>query len=116
MIAEFEGLVFRQRVLVLALLALFTLVCAGLTARLGLDTEIETHLPAEHEYIRTFLDYQEYLGTGRVLVVLRAKQGNIWNVASIRKLNEVSDTLAALPGIDRRTVTSLWRREATVRG
>ena len=68
MIAAFEGLVFRQRGLVLALLALFTLVCAGLTARLGLDTEIETHLPAEHEYIRTFLEYQEYLGTGRVLV------------------------------------------------
>jgi len=75
MIAAFEELVFRQRGLVLALLALFTLVCAGLTARLGLDTEIETHLPAEHEYMRTFLDYQEeLLGTDRVLVVLRAKQ------------------------------------------
>ena len=73
-----------------------------------LDAEIETHLPAEHEYIRTFLEYQEYLGTGRVLAVLRVKQGDIWNVASIRKLKQVTDTLAALPGIDRRTVTSLW--------
>ncbi len=114
MIAAFEGLVFRQRVLVLALLALFTLVCAGLTARLGLDTEIETHLPAEHEYMRTFLDYQEeLLGTDRVLVVLRVRQGDIWNVASIRKLKQVNDVLAALPGIDRRTVTSLWTPNIT---
>jgi len=113
MIAAFEELVFRRRGLVLALLALFTLVCAGLTTRLGIDSAMETHLPAEHEYIRTFLEYQEYLDTGRVLVVLRAKQGDIWNVASIRKLKQVSDTLAALPGIDRRTVTSLWTPNIT---
>ena len=59
MVSALEELVFRQRGRVLALLALFTLVCAGLTARLGIDSAMETHLPAEHEYIRTFLDYQE---------------------------------------------------------
>ena len=113
MVAAFEEVVFRRRGLVLALLALFTVVCAGLTARLGIDSAMETHLPAEHEYIQTFLEYQEYLGTGRVLVVLRARQGDICNVASIRKLKQVSDTLAALPGIDRRTVTSLWTPNIT---
>ena len=114
MIAALEDVLFQHRGLVLALLALFTLASVGLTARLGLDTEIETHLPAEHEYIQTFLDYQEeLLGTDRVLVVLRARQGDIWNVASIRKLKQVTETLAALPGIDRRTVTSLWTPNVT---
>ena len=45
--------------------------------RLDLDAAIETHIPAEHEYMRTFLNYQEQealLGTERVLVVLRARQ------------------------------------------
>lgn len=114
MIAALEEMLFRHRGFVLALLALFTLVCVGLCARLDLDTAIETHLPAEHEYIRTFLDYQEeLLGTDRALVVLRARQGDIWNVASMRKLKQVTDTLAALPGIDRRTVTSLWTPNVT---
>jgi predicted RND superfamily exporter protein len=114
MIAALEEVLFRRRGLVLALLALFTVVCVGLMTRLGLDAEIETHLPAEHEYMRTFLDYQEeLLGTDRVLVVLRVKQGDIWNVASIRKLKQVTTTLAALPGIDRRTVTSLWTPNVT---
>jgi hypothetical protein len=45
--------------------------------RLDLDAAIESHIPAEHEYMRTFLNYQEQaalLGTERVLVVLRARQ------------------------------------------
>ena len=114
MIAALEELLFRHRGFVLALLALFTLVSAGFCTRLELDTAVETHLPAEHEYIRTFLDYQEaLLGTDRVLVVLRARQGDIWNVASLRKLKQVTDTLAALPGIDRRTVMSLWTPNVT---
>jgi predicted RND superfamily exporter protein len=113
MIAALEELVFRNRGLVLALLGLLTVVGLGLTTRLTLDSAMETHLPAEHEYIQTFLEYQEYLGTGRVLVVLRARQGDIWNVESIRKLKQVTDTLAALPGIDRRTVTSLWTPNIT---
>jgi len=114
MIAALEALIFRHRGPVLALLAFFTLASAGLTTRLGLDTEVATHLPAGHEYIRTFLDYQEeLLGTDRVLVVLRARQGDIWNVTSMRKLKQVTDTLAALPGIDRRTVTSLWTPNVT---
>ena len=101
MIAALEEILFRHRGFVLALLALFTLVSVGFCTRLELDTTVETHLPAEHEYMRTFLDYQEaLLGTDRVLVVLRARQGDIWNVASLRKLKQVTDTLAALPGID----------------
>ncbi len=114
MIAALEEILFRHRGFVLALLALFTLVSVGFCTRLELDTAVETHLPAEHEYMRTFLDYQEaLLGTDRVLVVLRARQGDIWNVASLRKLKQVTDTLAALPGIDRRTVMSLWTPNVT---
>jgi len=113
MISAFEGFVFRHRRLVLALFTLLTVAGAGLMTRLALDTEMATHLPAEHEYIRTFLEYQEYLGTNRVIVVLRAKHGDIWNVAFLRKLKQVTDALAALPGIDRRTVTSLWTPNIT---
>jgi len=114
MTAALEEMLFRHRGFVLALLALFTLVCVGFSARLDIDTAIDTHLPAEHEYMRTFLDYQEQLlGTDRALVVLRARQGDLWNVAAIRKLKQVTDTLAALPGIDRRTVTSLWTPNVT---
>lgn len=114
MIAVIEDTLFRHRGWFLGLVAVFTLACAGLCTRLVLDTRIETHLPANHEFITTFLDYQELLlGTDRVMVVVRARHGDIWNVNAMRRLKEVTDTLAALPHIDRRTVTSLWTPNVT---
>ena len=114
MIAALEDVLFRYRGLFLAVLAVFTLASIALCTRLVLDTRVETHLPAEHEFIRTFLDYQEeLLGTDRVMVILRAREGDIWNIAAMRKLKDVTDTLAALPHIDRRTVTSLWTPNVT---
>jgi predicted RND superfamily exporter protein len=114
MIAVIEDALFRHRGFFLAALAVFTLIAAFFCTRLTIDSEIETHLPAEHEFIQTFLDYQEeLLGTDRVMVVLRARNGDIWNVAALRRLKAVTDTLAGLPHIDRRTVTSLWTPNVT---
>ena len=113
MVGILENLVFRHRIAILIVLGVITVVMGYFAAQLRMDAGFEKQLPREHEYIQTFLDYQEYLGTNRVIVVLRARQGDIWNVESIRKLKEVTDTLAALPGIDRRTVTSLWTPNIT---
>jgi hypothetical protein len=48
------------------------------------------------------------LGVNRVIVVLRAKHGDIWTPAFLARLAEATDLVTFLPGIDRRTVTSLW--------
>jgi predicted RND superfamily exporter protein len=114
MLAALERLLFRHRGPVLALLAAVTLGSLVPLSRVTIDAGVASHLPAEHAFMRTFLDYQEdLLGTDRVMVVLRARRGDIWNVAAIRKLKEVTDALAALPAIDRRTVTSLWTPNVT---
>ncbi len=114
MIRAIEDTLFRHRGLFLGLVAALTLASAWFCARLVIDTRVETHLPADHEFIRTFLDYQEVLlGTDRVMVILRAREGDIWNVDAMRRLKAVTDALAALPHIDRRTVTSLWTPNVT---
>lgn len=104
-----EEIVFRNRGLVLAAAVLLTLTTGWAATRVRLDTAFEKHLPVGHEYIDTFLEYRDQmLGVNRVIVVLRAKQGDIWNPAFLARLSEATDLLAFLPGIDRRTVTSLW--------
>jgi len=40
--------------------------------------------------------------------VLRARDGDIWTKSFLAKLAEATDEVFFLPGIDRRTVTSLW--------
>ena len=109
MLSRLEAVVFRNRGPILALTLLLTLVTGWGASRVRLDTAFEKHLPIGHEYIETFLEYRdEMLGVNRVIVVLRAKHGDIWTPAFLARLAEATDLVTFLPGIDRRTVTSLW--------
>jgi predicted RND superfamily exporter protein len=109
MVDALERIFFRRRGVVLVVLALFTLLTGWQALGVRVDTAFEKHLPLGHEYIDTFLEYRDQLiGVNRVIVVLRAKHGDIWNPAFLRRLSEITDAVAFLPGIDRRTVTSLW--------
>jgi predicted RND superfamily exporter protein len=104
-----EQWVFRNRGVVLVAAVLVTLATGWGATRVRLDTAFEKHLPVGHEYIDTFLEYRDQmLGVNRVIVVLRARQGDIWNPTFLARLGEATDLVAFLPGIDRRTVTSLW--------
>lgn len=109
MIEHLERIVFARRGLVLCLFAIFTLATGWLARDVRVETSSEKHFPEDHEYIDTFLEYRdEMLGVNRVILVLRAREGDIWSPEALRKLSEATDLLFFLPGIDRRTVTSLW--------
>jgi len=109
LIQTLESFVFRRRAVILGLLALLTLAMGHQASQLRMDAAFRKQLPLGHEYIDTFLEYQDQLfGADRVIVALRAKEGDIWTTEYMRTLAEVSEEIAFLPGIDRRTVTSLW--------
>lgn len=104
-----ERFVFRRRGAVLVALAAFTLLTGWQALGIRLDTAFEKHLPLGHPYIKTFLKYRDQLvGVNRVIVVLQVREGDIWNPRFLRRLSKLTDAVAYLPGIDRRTVTSLW--------
>jgi predicted RND superfamily exporter protein len=66
-------------------------------------------LPIGHEYIDTFFKYRTQLfGSNRIMVVVRAQKGDIWTKDSLKKLHEVTEAVLFLPGVDRRSVQSLW--------
>ena len=109
MVKLLEGLVFRFRIPILLVLGLVTLVMGYYATQLRMDAGFAKQLPSEHEYIKTFFDYQDVLfGSNRVIIVLRAKHGDIWNQKFLAKLQTVTDDTFFLPGVDRRTVTSIW--------
>jgi len=108
-IAFLENLVFRHRAVILIALGLFTAVMGYFAVQLRMDAGFAKQLPRGHEYIKTFFEYQDRLfGSNRVIVVVRAKHGDIWNQSFLARLKEVTDALFFLPGVDRRTVTSIW--------
>ena len=109
MVGILESLVFRHRVAILVVFGLVTAAMGYFAAQLRMDTGFEKQLPRNHEYIRTFLQYRDqFSGWNRVIFVLRAREGDIWTQPFLAKLQKLTDDVFFLPGVDRRTVTSLW--------
>jgi len=109
MIRFLETIFFRGRVLLLAVLALITVIMGYQATKLRMDAGFFKGLPTEHEYIETFREYQDRLfGANRVIIVLRNTKGDIWNKQFLSTLNDITQDIFYLPGVDRRTVTSLW--------
>ncbi len=109
LVARLEGALFAHRGKTLAALVLLTVVMAIFAAQLRMSAGFDKQLPQGHEYIETFHQYRDQVfGANRIMVVVRARDGDMWNAAFLRKLNDVTQAVMFLPGADRRTVSSLW--------
>ncbi|MDF1685720.1 MAG: putative RND superfamily exporter protein [Parvibaculaceae bacterium] len=109
MVKLLETLVFKLRPLILAGLFAFTIFAGFFAFGLKLDAGFDKQLPTGHEYIQTFQEYREKLfGSNRIIVVMEAKEGNIWNQDFFSTYKDLTDDIFFLPGVARHTVTSLW--------
>jgi len=110
-----ERLFFGHRKALLLLLALITLVMGVFAARLHMSAGFGKQLPLGHEYTETFLKHQhELFGANRLIVVVHARKGEIWTPKGLKRLNDVTQALLYLPGVDRRSVSSLWTHNTRV--
>lgn len=108
--ATLSRLLFRFRHAVFLLFLLVTGAMAWFAADTRVDTGFTKRLPLQHEYIRTFLKYQDqFSGANRVLIALRVEgEQDIYSPEFFRFLSEVTDETFFLPGVERSSVTSLW--------
>ena len=103
-----EGL-FAHRKLILALFAAITLVMGYEASQLRIDAGFKKLLPLEHPYMRTFLEHeQEFGGANRLLIAIRAKQGDIFTPEFFDTVKAVTDEVFFLPGVNRSTVRSIF--------
>ena len=80
----------------------------GLTS-LHVDAGFSKHLPLQHEYMQTFMEYRdEFGGANRVLVALRARDGNMFTADFFDALRQATDEVFFIPGVDRSRVSSLF--------
>ena len=109
LVRRLEALFFGHRLVTLGVLAIVTLSMALFAAQLRMSAGFDKQLPKGHEYIETFFQYRdEVFGANRIIVVVHPRQGDVWNAAALKKLHEVTQAVFFLPGVDRRTVQSLW--------
>ncbi|NML29138.1 efflux RND transporter permease subunit [Zoogloea dura] len=104
-----EGALFGIRRSLLAVLLVFTAVMGWFALQLHMDAGFEKQMPVGHEYIETFRTYRDdVLGANRITVVVKARQGTIWNAPALTRLYEVTQAVMFLPNVSRLGVQSLW--------
>ena len=109
MTAFLERLVFANRRLVVALFLAITAFMAYQATHLRIDAGFAKLLPLKHEYMQTYMKHRdEFGGANRVLIALRARDGDIFTPDFFEMLRAATDDVFFIPGVDRTRVSSLF--------
>lgn len=104
-----ENIVFGLRAVILAILAVITIVMFYFAIQLRMDAGFLKMLPVGNSYIETYFKYVDGFGGGnRIIVVLENKKGDIFSADFLKTLNDATQDVFYIPGIARHRVTSLW--------
>ncbi len=104
-----EKLIFNNRRILLGFFVLVTLLMAYSLTNLRIDAGFSKMLPLKHEYMQTYIEHRkEFGGANRVLIALMAKQGDIFTPEFFKTLEQATDDVFFIPGVDRAQVSSLF--------
>lgn len=104
-----DGLIGYRRVLSV-LFVCVTLFFAWSATHVRLDPGFLKLIPVNHPYMVTMMDYiDDFSGANRVLVSLQWKgKGDIYNPKFMKAMQEATDDVFFIPGVDRTSVKSLF--------
>ena len=95
-----------------AIIALFVLITIGMAfpmLQLQIETGFKKQLPLKHEYMQTFLQYEEeFGGANRILVALVARDGDMFTPGFFESFEAISNQVFFIPGVDRASVRSIF--------
>lgn len=105
-----ERLLFNNRLAVVAVCLLVTVVLGWQAFGLRLNAAFEKMIPTSHPYIVNFLENRSQLaGMGNSLrIAVEATEGDIFSAAYLDTVRKLNDELFLLPGVDRPYMKSLW--------
>jgi uncharacterized protein len=105
-----ENLIFGNRVPVIIAFALVTVLLAiSAVNGLRVDAGFSKQLPLQHEYMATFVEhYEEFGGADRIVIALVDESGDMFNRDFFRALQQATDAVFFIPGVDRARVTSIF--------
>lgn len=105
-----ERALFNNRIWVVLLCAVLTVLLGASAVRLQLNASFERMIPTGHEFVRNYLEHRDELsGVGNTLrIAVHNNSGTIYDAqyqATLRKLN---DEVFLVPGVERPFMKSLW--------
>ncbi len=107
-----ERLVFKNRLIVVALCLLVTLVLALQAVRITPNASFEGMLPLSHPYLQNYLAERKKLvsqaNSLRIVVEQKTGEGGIMDAEYLETLRKINDEVFLLPGVVRGQMKSLW--------
>src|SRR5438270_6522052 len=104
-----EALVFGNRIAVLAVFALITVAMGYFAAQLRVDAGFKKMIPLQHEYMKTFLDYEkEFGGANRILIAVMDKNGNMFNQPFFQTMEKITQDAKGIEHVDEARVSSIF--------
>jgi predicted RND superfamily exporter protein len=105
-----ERLLFNNRLAVVIVCSIVTLILGWQATRLQLQASFEKTIPTSHPYIANFLKHQNDLsGLGNsVRIAVARPNGTLYDAKYLDTLRNISDEVFLMPGVDRARMKSLW--------
>ncbi len=101
--------IFHLRKPLLLLFILITIALAYSASHLRVGAGFTKMIPLKHEYMVTFLEYQnDFGGANKILVALKARDGDIYTKEFMDTLRKVTEDVFYIKGVERSSVTSLF--------
>src|SRR5690242_18088013 len=98
----------RHRRLVVALVAMLTMVMAYLASTIEIKTVFSDLLPKNHPYVEVNQRFkQTFGGSNMVSIMLETEQGDIFNPVVLGKVQKLSVALRKVEGVDTYQIISL---------
>ncbi|MFA7282193.1 MAG: MMPL family transporter, partial [Sterolibacterium sp.] len=105
-----ERLLFNNRLVIMAICALVTVLLIYQALGLQLNASFEKMIPGKHPFVVNYQQNKgELAGLGNTLrIAVEVKEGTIFDAQYLETLRQLNDKLFLLPGVDRPYMKSLW--------
>jgi hypothetical protein len=104
-----QRLIFDNRIVVLVVFALITVAMAFFASQLRVDAGFKKMIPLQHEYMRTFLDYEkEFGGANRILIAVMDKNGDMFNQPFFQTMEKITQDAKTIDSVDSARVSSIF--------
>lgn len=105
-----ERFLFHRRILVLLVFSVITLFLAWQAAQIRPDASFVKMIPTSHPYVENYLKNRDDLaGLGNsIRVAVAVNEGDIFTAEFQQTLQQITDELFFIPGVDRAALKSIW--------
>lgn len=108
MVKKFAELIIRFRLPILIAILAITGFFAYFMVNIDIKTDYDDQLPRNHPFMDIHKKYKDKLGGSHmVMVMLKVKDGDIFNYETLRKIDHIQIYLDSLPGVNHYQVISL---------